>query len=112
MSKLKSQTCEIEEKKSFAHLSNDDGEDRIQTSADKNSIENGGTQMENRREMLNAEQVADILGISISYGYKIINQLNRELEKAGYLTIHGKVDSLYLNRRLFPAPEKIISIEN
>lgn len=59
--------------------------------------------------MLSAEQVAEILDISVSYAYKIIDQLNRELKKSGYLTLSGKVDSLYLNKRFFPTTEKIHS---
>lgn len=59
--------------------------------------------------MLSAKQVAEILDISVSYAYKIIDQLNRELEKAGYLTLHGKVDALYLKKRFFPTTEKIQS---
>lgn len=64
---------------------------------------------ESTRRMLSAKQVAEILDISVSYAYKIINQLNRELEKAGYLTLHGKVDSLYLKKRFFPTTEKLCS---
>lgn len=57
--------------------------------------------------MLGSKQVAEMLGISVSYAYKIIDQLNRELEQAGYLTLHGKVDSLYLKQRFFPNTAKI-----
>lgn len=57
--------------------------------------------------MLSAKQVSEILDISVSYAYKIIDQLNGELKKAGYLTLHGKVDSLYLNKRFFSVTEKI-----
>lgn len=64
--------------------------------------------MEQTRKMLSAKEVAELLDISNSYAYKIIEQLNGELEKAGYLTIHGKVDSLYLNRRYFPCEDKIL----
>ena len=60
-----------------------------------------------KRKMLTATQVAEILEISNSYAYKIIDQLNGELRKAGYLTIPGKVDSLYLEKRYFPSEEKI-----
>lgn len=63
--------------------------------------------METTRKMLSAKEVAELLDISNSYAYKVIDQLNRELEKAGYLTIHGKVDSLYLNKRFFPCEERI-----
>lgn len=54
------------------------------------------------RQLLGAAQVSELLGISLSYAYKVIGQLNRELERSGYLTIHGKVDSLYLQKRFFP----------
>lgn len=65
--------------------------------------------MEQRRKMLSAKEVSELLDISNSYAYKVINRLNQELEKAGYLTIHGKVDSLYLNKRYFPCEDKIQS---
>ena len=61
-----------------------------------------------KRKMLNAKEVAEVLEISNSYAYKIIDQLNIELQKAGYLTIPGKVDSLYLEKRYFPSEEKIL----
>lgn len=63
------------------------------------------------RKMLNAKQVAELLDISVSYAYKVIDQLNKELTKAGYLTISGKVDSLYLYKRFFPKEERIIQNE-
>ncbi len=67
---------------------------------------------ENTRTMMNAQQVSEYLGVSVSYAYKIIDRLNRELEKAGFLTIHGKVDSLYLSRRFFPSAEQIQTANN
>ena len=54
------------------------------------------------RKMLRAKEVAEIFEISVSYAYKIIEQLNKELTNAGYLTIQGKVDSHYLYQRYFP----------
>lgn len=64
-----------------------------------------------QRKLLNAKQVAEALNISVSYAYKVIDQLNKELTKAGYLTISGKVDSLYLYKRFFPKEELIIQNE-
>lgn len=63
--------------------------------------------MENNRKLLNAKEVAELLGISNSYAYKVIDKLNGELEKAGYLTISGRVDSLYLMKRYFPCEENM-----
>ncbi len=65
--------------------------------------------MDTTRKMLGATEVAELLGISNSYAYKVIDQLNRELEKSGYLTIRGKVDSLYLLKRYFPCESNIQS---
>lgn len=62
-----------------------------------------------KRRMLSAKEVAEVLEISNSYAYKIIERLNKELEKSGYLTIPGKVDSLYLEKRYFPSDEKILT---
>ena len=61
-----------------------------------------------KRKMLSAKEVAEVLEISNSYAYKIIDQLNEELRKAGYLVIPGKVDSLYLEKRYFPSEDKIL----
>ena len=64
---------------------------------------------DNTGRMLSSTQVSEFLGVSVSYAYKIIDQLNRELEKAGYLTLRGKVDSIYLSKRFFPSEEQIQS---
>ena len=37
------------------------------------------------------EEVAAELGVSKSYAYKIVKQLNDELQKLGYLTVSGRV---------------------
>lgn len=63
------------------------------------------------RRLIGAKEVSEKLGISNACAYKVIEQLNRELEKAGYLTIRGKVDSLYLENRYFPAPDKIYTAD-
>lgn len=51
--------------------------------------------------LLDANDVAKLLGVSDSYAYKIIKSLNSELKKDGYLTISGKVSSNYLKTKLF-----------
>lgn len=55
--------------------------------------------------MINAKKVAEVLNISVSFAYKVINQLNKELKNEGFLTIPGKVDSLYLTKRFFASSE-------
>ena len=39
---------------------------------------------------MKAQDVADELGISKSYAYKIVQQLNEELKAQGYITISGR----------------------
>jgi predicted DNA-binding transcriptional regulator AlpA len=47
------------------------------------------------KRFLNATDVADILGISTRTAYRIIKQLNDELNKKKKITIAGKVSSTY-----------------
>lgn len=46
---------------------------------------------------MTTQEVADCLGIA----YKVIQKLNREMEKEGYLTISGKINRVYFNERLY-----------
>ena len=55
--------------------------------------------------LMNVRQVSEYLGISTTYAYKLMDVLNEELTRAGYLTIRGRVDSRYLQRRFFPSDE-------
>ena len=48
------------------------------------------------RNFMRVEELAEELGVSKSYAYKIVQQLNAELKAKGYLTIPGRV-----NRRFF-----------
>ncbi len=48
------------------------------------------------RNFMRVVEVAEELGVSKSYAYKIVQQLNAELKAKGYLTISGRV-----NRRFF-----------
>ena len=48
-----------------------------------------------------AEEVARQLGVSRAYAYKVIRRLNEELERAGKITIPGKVSAAYLESRYF-----------
>jgi len=55
----------------------------------------GVTQM-NETCFMSVDDVAQELGISKSYAYKIVQRLNIELKEKGYLTISGRV-----NRKFF-----------
>lgn len=51
--------------------------------------------------MMNAEDVAAALLCSKSKAYQIIRECNRELQKAGYITISGKVPRAFLLTRIY-----------
>ena len=46
---------------------------------------------------IKANEVAEELGISKPYAYKIIRRLNEELREKGMITIAGRVDRNYFN---------------
>ena len=56
--------------------------------------------MSEERYMLTANEVATKLGIRISYAYKLIRQWNEELAAQGKLTIRGKINRKYFERKL------------
>ena len=41
---------------------------------------------------MKVQDVADELGVSKSYAYKIVQKLNAELKEQGFLTISGRVN--------------------
>lgn len=49
----------------------------------------------------NVDEVAEMLSISRSHGYKIIRELNRELKGQGYRTITGKVSCKYFDEKFY-----------
>ncbi len=49
---------------------------------------------------MRVRDVAEELGVSESYAYKIIRQLNKELEKKGIITISCRVSMKYFTERL------------
>ena len=59
-------------------------------------------------KFIRAEELAQIKEISVTYAYKIIKQLNEELDAKGYITITGRVNREYFNERVYTvkAPEK------
>lgn len=50
---------------------------------------------------MRADEVARELGVSRSYAYKLIKQLNEELRKKGYITVAGRVSRRYFDEKLY-----------
>ena len=49
---------------------------------------------------LRVEEVAEEMGVSKSYAYKIVQRLNKELESMGYLTVAGRVNKQYFMEKV------------
>ena len=58
----------------------------------------GGDEMEHT-SFMRVEEVAQELGVSKSYAYKIVQRLNAELKEKGILTISGRVNRKYFMER-------------
>ena len=52
-------------------------------------------------QFMRADEVARELEVSKSYAYKLIQQLNGELQEKGYITIAGRVNRQYFRERLY-----------
>lgn len=48
---------------------------------------------------MRVEEVAEVLGVSVSYAYKIIQKLNAEMKEMDYLTISGRINRNYFMER-------------
>ncbi len=44
---------------------------------------------------LSPQEVAEMLGVSVSTAYKIMRRLNKELAAQGYMTVSGRVNRNY-----------------
>lgn len=57
---------------------------------------------------MRVEEVAETLGISKSYAYKVVQQLNQEMKEKGFFTISGRINREYfLERTCYGANEKV-----
>ena len=48
-----------------------------------------------------AEEIAEELGVSKPYAYKLVRELNEELKKKGFLTIAGRVSRRYFEEKCY-----------
>lgn len=57
--------------------------------------------MKNSQIYMRANEVAEELGISVGHAYKIIQTLNEELEKRGYIVLRGRIDRKFFHEKLY-----------
>lgn len=55
----------------------------------------------NEKLFMTAEDIVTVTGMSVAYAYKLIRQLNEELEKKGFITLKGRVSRDYFEERLY-----------
>ncbi|MCH5194542.1 MAG: DNA-binding protein [Oscillospiraceae bacterium] len=50
---------------------------------------------------MRVEEVAEEMGVSIPYAYKLIRKLNKELAKTGCITISGRIDRKFFHEKFY-----------
>ena len=50
---------------------------------------------------LRVEEVAEEMEVSVSYAYKLIRQLNKELKATGCITIPGRIDRKFFYEKFY-----------
>jgi len=50
---------------------------------------------------LRVDEVAEALGVSVPYAYKLIRSMNEELRKTGCITISGRIDRKFFYEKFY-----------
>ena len=50
---------------------------------------------------MRVNEVAEELGVSVPYAYKLIRQMNEELAKTGCITISGRIDCKFFHEKFY-----------
>ena len=58
------------------------------------------------RVFMTAEDVAKELGTSKAFAYKLIKELNKEMEEKGYITLAGKVNRNFFYEKMYCGERK------
>ena len=60
-----------------------------------------------QKSFMRAAEIMEVLGVSDGMAYRIIRELNRELETKGFHTVHGRVSRKYFEESYYGVtPEK------
>ena len=60
--------------------------------------------------MVTAQDVVDMLGVSKGHAYKIIRQLNKELEDSGYIVVSGKIPKAYWDKKFYGYQREVTTV--
>ena len=50
---------------------------------------------------MRVEEVAEEMGVSVPYAYKLIRQLNKELKATGCITIAGRIGRKFFHEKFY-----------
>ena len=50
---------------------------------------------------MRVNEVAEELGVSVPYAYKLIRELNEELRETGCITIAGRIDRKFFHEKFY-----------
>lgn len=57
--------------------------------------------MKSEQIYMRAQEVADELGVSVAYAYKVIRTLNKELASKGYIILRGRIDRRFFHEKMY-----------
>ena len=55
---------------------------------------------------MRVNEVAEELGVSVPYAYKLIRELNKELKETGCITIAGRIDRKFFHEKFYGTREQ------
>jgi len=60
-----------------------------------------------RERFVKAEELANELGVSKPFAYKLIREMNEDLQKQGFITISGRVSRQFFEEKFYGLREAI-----
>ena len=57
--------------------------------------------MAEKQSFMRVDEVAQELGVSKSYAYKLVKAMNKELAEQGYITMAGRIPRAYWAKKMF-----------
>ena len=64
-------------------------------------IKNERMMLISNKMFMRVEDVAEEMGVSVSYAYKLIRKLNKELQSTGCITIPGRIDRKFFHEKFY-----------
>ena len=62
--------------------------------------------MKSEQIYMRAQEVADELGVSVAYAYKVIRTLNKELASKGYIILQGRIDRRFFHEKMYATKDE------